>query len=188
MADFGIGEIGAAASIIGTGVSAIGAITGAQAQAAQARYSAQVAANNATIAGQNANYAVAAGEAKATDQAMMERARAGAVRAALASHGVDVNTGSAVDVQETGAETGQVDVERQRQEAALRAYGYRTQAVGFTAEQGLETARASSASTAGFLKAGGTLLSGIGSIGGKWAALQTPSTSSADAVASDIGA
>ncbi len=98
-----------------------------------------------------------------------------------------MNTGSAVDVQETGAETGQVDVERQRQEAALRAYGYRTQATNFEAEAGLEKARASSAGTAGFLKAGGTLLSGVGSIGGKWSALTNPTpTTPASASQEDL--
>jgi hypothetical protein len=86
---------------------------------------------------------------------------------------MDVNTGSAADIRETVARTGQLDVERVRSDAALRAYGYRTQASNFAAEVPLERAAAANDETAGFLRAGGTLLSGLGSVGGKWSALRT---------------
>lgn len=166
MADFGIGEV---LSIAGTAAGAIGAIGQGQAAAAQANYQAQVARNNAIVAQQNANYAIASGEAKATDEGMKERARAGAVRAALAASGLDVNSGSSADVQEGSARTGQTNIERVRQEAQLRAYGYRSQATNFGAEAGLDRLAASNAQTAGFLKAGGLLFSGAsGLIGSKW--------------------
>lgn len=160
-----------AASLAGTAVGAVGAVGAGQAAAAQSRYQSEVARNNQIIANQNAAYAIQAGEAKATDQAMRERAVAGATRAALAASGMDVNSGSAADVEEGQAKTGQLDVERVRSDAALRAYGYRTQATNFAAESQLERVAARNDLTAGFLKAGGTLLSGAGSVGGKWGSL-----------------
>ncbi len=88
-----------------------------------------------------------------------------------------MNTGSAADVRETVARTGQLDVERVRSDATVRAYGYRTQGTSFEAEAGLQRAAAANDATAGFLKAGGLLLSGAGSvIGSKWDALKTTTT------------
>jgi hypothetical protein len=173
---FAIPAIALGASFLGTGIAAAGAINAGQSAAAQARYQAQVAANNQIIAQQNATYARQAGEVKATDQAMRERATQGATRAALAASGMDINTGSAADVQEGLAKTGQVDVERTRQQAALEAYGYEARASGFGAEAGLDQFSARNDITAGFLKGGGTLLSGLGDVGGKWASLRTTTT------------
>ena len=164
MADFGL-----IATIASTAIGAVGAIGQGQAAAAQANYQAQVARNNAIIANQNANYAISAGEAKAADVGPQERARAGAVRAALAASGLDVNSGSAEQVQEGTQRIGQTNIERERQQAALRAYGYRSQATNFSAEAGLDTLAAKNASEGGFLKAGGLLFSGAsGLIGSKW--------------------
>lgn len=170
-----------ALSAIGTGISAIGAIGQGQAAADQARYQSQVATNNQIIANQNANYAIAAGEQRATDQAMKERANAGAVRAALAAGGLDVNTGSAADIREGVAETGQQDIERVRQGASLRAYGYRTEATKYGAEAGLDALAAKDASRAGLFKAGGLLFAGAsGLIGSKWGGLGGKTSSAYD--------
>jgi hypothetical protein len=166
MSDFGISEIAAAASLVGTGVSAIGAISSGNAAAAQANYQSQVAKNNQTIANQNAAYATEAGTVAATDKAMAERAQQGATTAALAASGFDVNSGSAADVRTSQREVGDLNVERVRQQAALTAYGYRTQATGFGATAQLEQASAGFDTTAGYLKAGGSLLSGAKDLSG----------------------
>ncbi len=167
--------IAVAASVAGTAVSALGAISSGNAAAAQSRYQSQVASNNAAIAEQNAQYAARAGEAKAQDQGLRERAVRGATLAALASSGVDVNTGSAADVREGVARTGETDIARVRQDAALREYGYRSQSTNFLAEAGLDKAAATNDQAASLYKAGGTLLAGAGALGDpsdKWAALK----------------
>ena len=153
------------AGIGGAAISGLGAISSGISQQHMASYQAQVAANNAITAQQNANYATAAGEQAATIQGLKERQTAGAVRAGLAASGMDVNTGSPEKVQQTQAETGVEDVETVRQRTALEAYGYRTQATGFTAQQGLEQAQASYAVPAGITTAAGDLLTGVAKFG-----------------------
>lgn len=155
-------------SAVGTAVSAIGAISSADAQAQAASYQAQVARNNATIANQNAAYSVKAGEAQATAQGLKSRAELGSAVAGLAAGGVDVNSGSAADVQTTQREFGQLDTEQTRQNAQLQAYGYRSQSSNFTAEAALEQQKADQAPIAGAFTAAGDLLSGASSLGSKW--------------------
>ena len=173
MADFGLAEAGIALSAIGTGVGAIGAISSANAQAAEANYQAQVAKNNQTIANQNAAYAAEAGNQAAETQGLKEREAAGALLAEEAASGTDVNSGSNVNLRATQEEIGQLDVETVRQNAALSAYGFRTQATGFGAEAELEAAKAAAAPTAGLISAGSTLIGGAGTLATKWRGLQT---------------
>lgn len=158
-------DVAAGASIVGTGISAIGAISGGNASAGMAAYNAQVARNNQTIAQQNADYAFKAGEARAGDQSLKARAQQGRTVAAIAASGLDVNSGSSVDVRESERELGQLDVERTRQQAALTAYGYRTTASNFGATAGLDEAEGKFASQAGYLKGFGSLLGGASNLG-----------------------
>lgn len=157
-----------AVGAIGSAVSAVGAISAGEAQASQASYAAQVARNNATIANQNARYAMEAGAAKTEDEGLRARARLASVRAGIAASGLDPNTGSAADVQSSDRTLGYLDTVRTQQQAAMQAYGYRTQSTNFTAEAGLDTARASADQTAGFTNAAGDLLSGASSVGDKY--------------------
>lgn len=178
-----------AAAIIGAGVSAYSAIQSGNASAANSRfqqssstYQAQVAKNNELIANQNADYAEEAGTAQAQAVALKGRAVGGRIKANQAASGIDVNTGSAVDVQEAQHEGAQLDTETVLNNADLKAYGYRSQGANFAAESTLDTLTAgqagraaSSAETGGYLKAAGGLLSSAGSIGGKWSGgLGTP--------------
>jgi len=174
-----LAAIGAGAAVAGTGISAIGAIGQGNAQAAEARYSSQVAKNNAIINNQNANYAIAAGEAKAGDQGMKNRAGLAALTTALAAGGTDINSGSAVDLRASKRAVGELDTERVLADTQLAAYGYRTQASNATAEAQLKTAEAGYDTTAGYLKGGGDLLSGASSIGLKFAGLRDSASGSA---------
>lgn len=87
----------------------------------------QVARNNAQIAQQNEAYAASAGAAntemeglKARSQLANERVRQGALN-------VNVNSGSAADTQVSQRELGALDQATVANNAALQAYGYRTQ-------------------------------------------------------------
>lgn len=164
---------------IGAAVSVGGAMESANAQAAQANYQAQVAANNQTIANQNAQYALKAGEAQAQTAGMEGRAASGGVRAAEAANGLDVNSGSALDVQASQREANVLNVENVKQNAALQAYGFRTQATSFGAQQTLEKAQAAQASTAGPINAFSSLLGSASSLGSNFANYQLKSGSNA---------
>ncbi len=174
--------IAAVAGVVGAGVSAYGLVQQGQAakeagaaQAASANYSAAVAANNAAIAEQNAQHAEQAGLAQAQAVSLKGAATSGRIKAAQAASGIDVNTGSAVDVQESQAEKNTLDTETVMSNAELQAYGYRTQGVGYKSQEELDLATgrqapiaASFAASGDYLKAGGGLLSSVSSVGSKW--------------------
>jgi hypothetical protein len=169
-------EVAAGASILGAGITAIGQVRQGEAQAAEARYQAQVARNNQVIAQQNANYALQAGEEATYQTGLRERAKAGQLTADLAAGGLDVNTGSAAELRTSQAELGQQAEETTKQGSELTAYGYRTQATSYGAQAQLLQAEAPMDITAGYLGAGGTLLSNVGNLGIKWNALANPAT------------
>jgi hypothetical protein len=174
MADFGLTEIAAVASIAGTGLSAIGSMNQAQAQQANANYQAQVARNNQTIAAQNAQYASQAGAAATTKAQLEQRAKIGAIGAELAASGLDPNTGSPAAVKKSAAELAQLDTATTAQDAALKVYGFKTAGANYGAQAGLDQQEASQAGAAGALSAGSTLLSGFGSLASKWGGWNKP--------------
>ncbi|HXA22753.1 MAG TPA: hypothetical protein VNW90_10660 [Acetobacteraceae bacterium] len=143
----------------------MGAMEQGKAAQQQADYQAQVANNNAIIAQQNATYATAAGNAQAEKSAMGTAERMGAIRAAQASSGVDVGSGSPLDVQTSQKEVGQLDQDTIRNNAARVAYGYRSQSTNFTAQAGLDTATGANAATAGDIGAVSSVLGGATSVG-----------------------
>jgi hypothetical protein len=158
----------AIAGVAGAATSATGAITGGVANAANSSYQAAVASNNAITAGNNANYALEAGEAKTANQSRKGAAASGTLKATQAANGVNVNSGTAVDVQTGERETNQLDTETTLNNSELQAYGYRTAQTGFEAESQLDEAKASQAIPAAVLGATGGLLSSASSLGGKW--------------------
>lgn len=170
----------AIAAVAGAGVSAYGSVQGGYAAKDAATYQAAVAKNNAIIAEQNAKHAEAAGAAQAEAISLKGRAVGGQIKAAQAASGIDVNSGSALDVQEGSREQSSLDTMTTMDNALLQAYGYRTQATGFEAQSELDKASGSQAVTAGYLKAGGGLLSTAGSVASKWGAQQAAPAQPAD--------
>ena len=157
------GALGAA----GSAVSAGGAVLGGIAQGEAASYQAKVAENNAQIAKQNATYALQAGEAKQQQAGLKDAEEGGAIKTAFAANNVDVNTGSAKDVEAAQSERGNLDQETIANNAELQAYGYHTQETGFEAQAGLDRATAAEAPIGAAIGATGSLLSGASAIGFK---------------------
>lgn len=165
-----------ALSIAGTGVSALGQISSANAASENAAYQAAVANNNQIIANQNAQYAAQAGQAAVTRQQLIERDKVGGLIAAMGASGIDPNTGSAARVRKSAGDIGQLDVENKGQEAALRVYGFRTQATNYEAQSKLYQQEADQAPLAGLISAGGTLLNGLGTVGTRYSLWQQAAT------------
>lgn len=160
----GLGVAGSIAAA-GLAVSAAGAIQQGQAQAASSSYQAAVAANNAKTAEQNAVYTTLAGEQQSQQEGLKAGQRQGLIKASQAASGIDVNSGSAVDVQSSQRAADRLSEETVAQNAALRAYGYRTQGTGFQAQAGLDKAAADEAPIAAAFGAAGGLLKGAGQLG-----------------------
>lgn len=168
--------IAAAAPILGAlgaGVSAVSTIAGGVANRDAANYRAVIAENNAVISRQSALYAQEAGAVKTEAAGRKGAAKLAGIRVGQAANGVNINTGSALDVQAGQRETDQLDAQTVQHEADLKAYGYRTQSDNFEADAKLEQSKADNAVAASVFKAGGGLLSAASSLGGKWGASGT---------------
>ncbi|WP_332774437.1 hypothetical protein [Pseudomonas sp. ESBL1] len=108
---------------------AMGASALMGAQQAQQQGAATAAANlqNAAFAGEAANDAIKRGEFEADQSRIDTRNMIGAQRAGFAANGVDVNSGSAADIQDDTAALGELDALTIKNNAAREAWGYRTQ-------------------------------------------------------------
>lgn len=154
--------IAAIAAVGSAGLGAVGAIEQGKAASASAGYNAEVAANNAKIATQNASLAGAQGEQQVAKAGAETRAKVGATLTAQGASGIDVGSGSAVDIRESESKLGMLSALNVRSQAAQQAYGYQTQSAAFTGQQGLDVSQQKSAQTAGDITAGADILGGIG--------------------------
>ncbi len=148
------------AGIAGTAATAYG-------QVQSGLYGAEVARNNATVAKQNAEYSRQAGQQKAAVTSMKGAAQIAKMKTGQAAGNIDVNTGSAVDVQQGEREIAKLDVETVLNNAELQAYGYTVQATNFEAQ-------AQQDEFAGFVGAAGSLLSGASSVMGGMKPMSQP--------------
>jgi hypothetical protein len=160
---------------VGMGTSIFGAITGAQgarASGAAAQqmgmYQVGVAQMNARIARQNAEYADFQGEKEAHNYGMQAAQRMGHIKAAQGASGLDVNSGSAKDVQDSQSMVTSMDLAQLRQNAAKAAYDYRAQASAFDIEAMGAAMGAQNAVSASRINATTSIISGAASVADRW--------------------
>lgn len=157
-----------AASAVGGATSAYGAIATGQANGMSADYAAAVARNNAVTAGYNADYALASGSQQEEGQQMKTKATLATQKSAQAANGIDVNSGTAVDVRRSTDELGHLDALTILNNAANKAAGFRAQQSNFTAEAGLDTMKGDTSRMSGYISGMGSLISSASSVGDKW--------------------
>lgn len=160
--------------IAGAGISALGTISGGEANQTAYSYQAAVANNNAVVAQQNATRAEQAGFEASENESLKGSAALGKVKSAQATNGVDVNTGSNVDVQASEREANQLNTETVFQNDLMKAYGYRVNSENFQSEAALDTMKSEEAVPASVLAATGGLLSSASSLGTKWGGSTNP--------------
>ena len=158
-----------AATAIGAGVSAVGSIKQGQAANQAAQYQSEVATQNAQYAAMKAQWTAEAGREQENEQGRKDRAVGGAIKAQQAASGVDVNTGSALDVQSSADQLGQLSRLNIRTNTARDVYGYRTQGANYAADAQALKAQRRNDLTAGWLGAAGSLLGGASSVGTRYA-------------------
>ena len=156
---------------VGSTILSIGAASQkANAEASMAGYQAQVARQNQMIAEEYARRAEQQGLVDTQNQRFKTQSLIGAQRAALASQGGDVNSGSPLDIGGDTARAGEFDAQTLRNNAALKAYGYRVQAFNNSADAGRYDLSAANTMAALPYAIGSSLLSGAKSIDSKFAA------------------
>jgi hypothetical protein len=128
-ADANISAIASSSAAVGGAVSSAGnAYAQASATKAQGEYQSRMMELNAKMAEFNAQYAIKRGDTQAKAAVKAGQRVIGSQRAALAASGVDVESGSAMDVQENTAALAAEDAMVIKNNAWLEAWGYKTQA------------------------------------------------------------
>ena len=154
----------AAVTVASTVLGVMGQSQQAATQAGTANYQAQMARNNQQVADWNAQRALQQGQVDEQNSRLKSAALLGSQRAALASQGGDVDSGSPLDIQADTARAGEYDAQTIRNNSALKAYGYRVQGANAGAEANLDDFKAGSAMSALPYGIGSSLLSGAKSL------------------------
>ena len=147
---------------------AFGAITEGQDTKALYDYQAGIANLNAQIANQNAEYSIQVGEHQAMQAGLAGASTLGKIKAAQGASGLDVNSGSALDVQTSQQLINRMDQATIRSNAAKVAYNYRVEGVGLNAQAQLDTLAGKNAATTGYINAASSILGGASSVSQQW--------------------
>jgi len=130
-------------------------------QSQAADYNPQVDRNNQIIAQQNAGIALQQGQQAEENQRLKTGQMIGGIEAQEAASGVNPNTGSALDVRSSAAETGELDALTIRYNAQMQARDFQTQAASYGAQAGLYGASSDWAIA-------NSILGGASSVSDKW--------------------
>jgi hypothetical protein len=155
-------------SLAGAAIGAGGALFKGFASSSMYGYQAQIAQMNAQIARQNSAYESALGETQAQQSGMKTRAIIAETKAGQGASGLDLTSGTSVEVRASEAELGAEDQSMIRSNAARRAYGYEVQASQDVAQANLDKAASSNSIISGLFDAGSSILGGGGGIASRW--------------------
>lgn len=164
----GFGAVGLGATLAGGLLSAYGAQKEGAATQSMYNYKAQVAKINADINRQNAGWARDKGEKEAVQYGMKAAQVRGQIRAQQGASNIDVNSGSAKEVQRSQEKIKDIDLAQIRENAAKVAYNYETQAYMDENQATLDTMAGRYAKEAGGIKAVGSILGTVSSVSSKW--------------------
>jgi hypothetical protein len=163
-----IATLSLAAGLLGTGVSAIGSIQQGNAARDAAEYQEVVDRNNSILGIRAANDARARGAEAEQTQRRKNAAVLSRQRVAFASRGVELDSGSPLDILGDTAQFGELDALTVRENADREARGSEAQARNFRASGDLARMRGESAASAGVTSAFSTALSGGSSVASNW--------------------
>jgi hypothetical protein len=157
-----------AITAIGAGTQAYGQKQAGEAAAELGEYNQQVAANNAKYSEAMAQDALQRGDLTASRQRERTAQEIAQQTVAAAGNGVDVNTGSIVDLTSDTARYGELDRLTILNNAQREAFGNRVRGANFESEGNVAYQEGQYAKSAGTTAAFGTALSGAGNVATKW--------------------
>lgn len=155
--------MGATASImqvLSTVGSVSGQLTNANAIQAQGRYQSSILNQNATLTDQQAADAIVRGDLQAGQAGAATRQAIGQGRAGFAAQGIDVGTGSPLDVTNNAETLSALDIATIKNNAAREAWGYKVQGQNFKTQAGITSLAATNAADGARTGAFNTLLTG----------------------------
>lgn len=157
-----------AATVASAGISYMGAQQTAQAQSAAAEYNAQVATNNQKIANQAAVAAQQEGAVEQQQKAYQEDVLIGQEKAGLAANGLDVGSGTAVNILSDTKAAGELDQLTLINNAQRQTQGFLNQGINYGNQAQIDKAGAAATLQGGELKAAASLASGAGQVSNQW--------------------
>lgn len=157
---------GPALGVASAGMTAFGEYKAAKAEKAQLKAQKKAAEYDARAAEENARDSIFRGEMAAQAVRRAADQTGGAQRAAFAGAGVDVNYGTAADLQDETNFFGQVDALRERHNAANEAKGLRQQ--GERAMQQASAYGKAAKNVNPLLNATTSLVGGLAPVAEKW--------------------
>lgn len=171
-----IAALAPVASTLGTIAGVAGTALSAISQYQQAKYQQKLAERNAKIAEQNANRTLQDSQVAEQRQDAKNAALLGSQIASQGASGINLESGSALDIRDSSARLGRLDTLTTRNNAERQAYNYRVQASDFQAQGELAGMSASNALLSGFINTAGnlasagqrSLMSDSGSTAPKW--------------------
>jgi len=120
------------------GISAVSSISGSITESgaikSKASYEAQQLEFNSKLADLNARSTERVGKENAQNYKTQIKQLIGSQRASMAAQGIDISSGSALDIQVETAELGALDALTIRNNAFREAAGYRIEAAGYTGQ------------------------------------------------------
>ena len=122
--------MGVAGAVVGGGLSIVNAYRQSVAQQQLAKAQAQQQEFNAQVGELQAEDAIRRGDKAAERHSKKVRQLIGSQRAALAAQGIEVNEGTALELQLQEADFGAEDVETIRNNAWREAFGFKSEALG----------------------------------------------------------
>ena len=164
----GAGLVGLGSTIFGALTQATGAKTAGQAQQETDRFLGTQSFYNSAVANQNAALAREHGESEAQKYGMGAAQRQGQIKASQASAGLDVNSGSALQVQKSQQLVSDMDLDQIRSNAAKTAYNFDVESTYDKNQGQLYFMAGSNAAQAGQINATSSIISGAGSVASKW--------------------
>ena len=144
------------------GMALVGGMMGAQSANQQGDFQSGLLTQNAAFKNQAATETEMAGDTAADWQRVRTGQAVGTQRTAQAANGIDVNSGSAAQLQDDTSMLGELDALTIQNNAAREAYGYRVQA-------GQDMKNARQALTNAKAGATGSILGGFGNAFGSFA-------------------
>lgn len=149
-------------ALIPAAIAVVGGVMQAQNSKQQGDYSSDMLQKNAAFKNKAADETEIVGNTSADWQRVKTKQAIGTQRTALAANGVDVNSGSASQLQDDTAMLGELDALTIQNNAAREAYGYRVQA---TQDLDNSVQVVKNAKNSGI----GSILGGVGSAFGSFA-------------------
>ncbi|WP_186425096.1 virion core protein, T7 gp14 family [Cupriavidus metallidurans] len=150
----------------GAAISTVGSYFSAQQQKSALGAQADIADINARTAESTAESALYQGQQQEISQRLKTAQLKSSQRTAMAANGIDLGSGSAVNVLTSTDTMGEIDANTIAANAVRSAFGYRTQATNFQNDALMKRTTASGISP--ITSAASTLLTGAGQVAGSW--------------------